>query len=208
MSAAGALAAVSRETMTRLRQLEALVVRWTASVNLVSPADVPHLWARHIVDSAQLFGLAPASAATWVDLGSGGGFPGLVIAAIAAAERPALLVTLVESDQRKCAFLRAAAREIGLRVDVRNKRVEDLGDVTFDVISARALAPLSDLFALSAPLRGPDTVEIYPKGRQAARELAACARDWTFRATHVTSITSPDAIILRVTELRRVEPRR
>lgn len=139
---------VSRETFEELRAYRSLVRRWTPAINLVSKASVDDLWQRHIADSAQVFAATGAeSAQSWVDLGSGGGFPGLVVAVLAKELRPDLRVTLVESDLRKATFLRQAAQALSLSVTVHSVRIESLAPQNADVLSARALAPLSDLLA-------------------------------------------------------------
>jgi 16S rRNA (guanine527-N7)-methyltransferase len=201
-------APVSRETTDRLDALEALVRRWSPRINLVAPGDLARLRARHTLDSAQLFDLAPASASDWLDLGSGGGFPGLVIAAIAADRRPTLHVTLVDSDARKCAFLATAVRDLALRASVENRRVETLPPRRVDVVSARAFAPLARLFPMAAPFLGPGSVALFPKGAGLDAELTEAAAAWHSVAERIPSATDPAAAILRVTELRRVDPDR
>jgi 16S rRNA (guanine527-N7)-methyltransferase len=193
---------VSRETSARLAALAALVRKWSPAINLVSARDLGQLEARHVADSAQLFDLAPGAARRWIDLGSGGGFPGLVIAALAAARRPGLRVTLVESDARKCAFLATAAAALELDVAIENRRIEAGPPAAFDVVSARALAPLPALFGLAAPYFGPGTVGLFPKGVGHDAELTAARADWQYAVERIPSATAPSAAILRVTELR------
>ena len=189
---------VSRETLERLSIYASLLSRWTRRINLIAPATVPELWHRHIADSAQLHALAPPSARAWLDVGSGGGLPGLVIAAL----RPERSVCLVESDQRKAAFLRTAAAEMGLCVDVLARRIEDLPPGDIAVVSARALAPLPRLFALLAPQAGAETVLLLPKGRGVDSELTAAAAAWHSDIEQFTSRTEPGARILRIRNLR------
>ena len=195
------LPALPREALERLEALEALVRRWTGRINLVAPSTLPDLWTRHIVDSAQLWPLAPADAATWADLGSGAGFPGLVIAAIAVnAGTPQ--VTLVESDGRKCAFLRTAARELGLRVTVLDQRVEAAEPLAAAVVSARALAPLPALLPLVARHLALGGTALLPKGKDFAAELeAARAAGWRFTAEAIPSTTAPAACVLRLRDI-------
>jgi len=195
---------VSRETLGRLETFADLLTRWTRRINLVSPGSLPELWHRHIADSAQLAGLAPPEAAIWLDLGSGGGLPGLVVAAL----RPGTAVTLVESDQRKAAFLRSAAFEMGLSVSVLARRIEDLPAGAPDVLSARALAPLPRLLSLAARCAGPETVLLLPKGGRAESELTAASADWHTEAEVIPSRTDRDGVILRIRNLRprHVEP--
>ncbi|WP_210528468.1 16S rRNA (guanine(527)-N(7))-methyltransferase RsmG [Rubellimicrobium arenae] len=185
----------------RLEVFESLVRRWTEKINLISPATVPDLWTRHILDSAQLWPLAPVGAQAWADLGSGGGFPGIVIAVIA-AEAGAPKVTLIESDQRKCAFLRTAARELGLAVTLLDQRAESATPQGAQVVSARALAPLASLLPLIARHLAAGGTALLPKGRDHAAEIEAARKDgWTFDADILPSLTDPAARILRITNL-------
>jgi 16S rRNA (guanine527-N7)-methyltransferase len=174
---------VSRETLARLEIYAALLRRWQGAINLVARATLPDLWRRHMLDSAQLCALAPEGARVWLDLGSGAGFPGLVVAALW-ADRPDFAVHLVESDRRKCAFLRSAAAEMGLPAIVHACRIEaaPVPAPPADVISARALAPLDRLLGYAARFAGADTRLLLPKGRDVHQELQAAARHWRFRA--------------------------
>jgi 16S rRNA (guanine527-N7)-methyltransferase len=194
---------VSRETLASLRAFEAEVLRWNQAVNLVSRGDVEHLWGRHIVDSAQVFQACPPDARSWLDLGSGGGFPGLVVAILAREAQPDLRVTLVESDQRKAAFLRQTAQKLGLDVDVQPKRIESLPPQAADVVSARALAPLVDLLTLSAPHMKPGAVAVFPKGARHAEEVAEARRLWSFDLETVPSASQADAALLIIRKLSR-----
>jgi 16S rRNA (guanine527-N7)-methyltransferase len=162
---------VSRETKEKLSLLESELRRWQAIKNLVGPGTLDHIWDRHIVDSLQLLDLAP-DAKTWVDLGAGAGFPGLVLA-IAGYER-GLQVELVESNSRKCAFLRHIARLTGVQAKVHEARLETVipGFVgKADVVSARALASLAKLLEWTEPLLKTGTTGLFPKGRDAESEL-------------------------------------
>lgn len=195
---------VSRETCERMEIHVDLLSRWNARINLVAAATLGAVWSRHIADSAQLFPLAPERARTWIDLGSGAGFPGLPIAAIAAEKRPSLRVTLVERNARKAAFLSAAAREMGLDVVVAAQRIETLPPAAHDVVSARALAPLPRLCALAYRFYAPGTVLLFPKGARLDSELTAATEDWHIRAERIGSLTDRRATILKILEL---EPR-
>jgi 16S rRNA (guanine527-N7)-methyltransferase len=196
---------VSRETIDRLRHLADLLVRWNARINLVAPSSLDDLWRRHIADSAQLWSLRPPSARSWVDLGSGAGFPGLVIAAIARDAAPSLAVELVESDSRKCAFLREASRVMDTPCTVRCARIEDVPAGTRDVISARALAPLARLLPMAARFIGPDSVCLFPKGRHVEAELTEVRRSWHTRTVVVPSATDPGGAILAISEICRAD---
>jgi 16S rRNA (guanine527-N7)-methyltransferase len=192
---------VSRETQEKLELLERELRRWQAIKNLVGPATLDHIWDRHIVDSLQLLELAP-EAKTWVDLGSGAGFPGLVLA-IAGQER-GLKVHLVESNSRKCAFLRQIARLTGASATVHEARLETVipGFVgKADVVSARALASLTQLLEWTEPMLKTGTIGLFPKGRDVESELTEARKRWTFEADILPSRTDSEARILRITSI-------
>ncbi|MEO0622074.1 MAG: 16S rRNA (guanine(527)-N(7))-methyltransferase RsmG [Pseudomonadota bacterium] len=193
---------VSRETCERLETFAALLTRWTKRINLIAPKTLDTLWSRHIADSAQLWTLRPDACDTWLDLGSGGGLPGLVIAAIA-AEETRIQITLVESDGRKSAFLATAAREMNLSPTIVTERIESLRLPKSSVISARALAPLPKLLELAAPHAAPETVFLFPKGRNARSELTEAQRHWHIEQTEIASRTEADATILKITRAER-----
>lgn len=196
---------VSRETFAALEQLEHLVRRWTTAVNLVSKATLADLWQRHIVDSAQLFAFCPQDARTWLDIGSGGGFPGLVIAVLAREKQPKLRVALVESDQRKATFLRQAAQSLGLDVAVRSERAEAIEPAHADVLSARALAALADLLPYAAKHLKPTGVALFPKGARFADEIAEARKAWTFDADVHESLSDSAAAILEIRKIHRAK---
>jgi 16S rRNA (guanine527-N7)-methyltransferase len=196
---ARALVPVSRETEERFAIYADLLVRWQKAVNLVAVSTLPHLWVRHIADSAQLLGLVP-QARTFVDLGSGSGCPGLIIA-MQLAGIPGAMVDLIESDQRKCAFLRAVIRETGANARVRMGRIEevlpDLGLVP-EVVTARALAPLGKLLDYADKLLLKGSIGVFPKGREAQSELTAAGSSPRLRFDWVPSRTDPSAKIVLV----------
>ena len=202
---------VSRETLARLETYAGLLERWQKTINLVAPGSMPDLWHRHFADSAQLLALAPGGPLRWLDLGTGGGFPGLVIACML-AERPGSQLTLIESDGRKCAFLREVVRQTGLSafvaVDIITDRVENGANTTrvgtVDVISARALAPLERLLGWCEPFFGSGTCAVLPKGKDVQVELTAARQVWLFESSLVTSLTSADGRILSVRKLARI----
>lgn len=196
---------VSRETYAALEQLEQLVRRWTTAVNLVSKATLADLWQRHIVDSAQLFAFCPTEARSWLDIGSGGGFPGLVVAVLAREKLPALRVALVESDQRKATFLRQAAQTLGLDVAVRSERVETIEPAQADVLSARALAALIELLPYADRHLKPDGVALFPKGVRFAEEIAEARKAWGFDAVIHTSQSDAAAAILEIRKIHRAK---
>ncbi|MGQ0609601.1 MAG: 16S rRNA (guanine(527)-N(7))-methyltransferase RsmG [Paracoccaceae bacterium] len=189
---------VSRETVERLVNLEALVLKWTPTVNLVSRASMAEIWTRHILDSAQIGRLAGAEGNDWVDLGSGGGFPALVVAAMAKEQWPNRRFTLVESDARKAAFLMQAIRSLDLPATVRVARIEGLAPLGADILTARALAPLPDLLAhanrhLARPGRA-----FFPKGTAHQEEIVSARARWQFDLTLHKSLTDDGAAILEV----------
>ncbi len=211
MSASGSLPAhVSRETLERLNLIAAQVRKWQPRINLVAPSTVETLWERHIEDSMQLLPLAPSEFTTWLDLGSGGGFPALVIAALCADDADRRFV-LVESNGKKCSFLRETARLAGLRVEVKPMRIEDFAAAnrtSFDVVSARALAPLPLLLDLAASFLGAGAIGLFPKGQDVDAELAAARNTWNLDVDLIQSQTDADAGILRIRSAERVSEAR
>lgn len=195
---------VSRETVTRLEAFAALVEKWTPRINLIAKASQKEIWQRHIIDSAQLFALAPPDFTHWTDLGSGGGFPGIVVAALAQENHPNAAFTLIESDQRKATFLRTAIRELGLPGTVLSDRIEAAAPQYADVVSARALAPLPDLLPLIRRHMNEDGRALIHKGRQAASEIAKAEAAWSFTLEDHPSITDPNA---RLLDIQRIRPR-
>ena len=195
---------VSRETLDRLGRLQDLTLKWTQKINLVAPSSTEAFWDRHIKDCAQLWQVKPDAARIWIDLGSGGGFPGLVMACLAAQYNPDLQLTLVESDQRKCVFLRQAARDLDVRITVLTSRIEEANLPSADVVSARALAAVKDILALSTSFTKPSTRFILPKGKTVDEELEAARETWSFNVVTYESVTDSDGRILSVSN---VEPR-
>lgn len=194
---------VSRETFEALQAFDELVRRWNPAINLVSKTTLSDLWVRHIADSAQVFALCPESAGKWVDLGSGGGFPGLVVAILAKEKRPQLRVVLVESDLRKATFLRQAVQTLGLSAEVISHRIEALPALKAEVLSARALASLADLLGYANTHLQPDGVAIFPKGARFKEELAEARKSWNFDLEQNPSLSDPEAAILVIRNLHR-----
>ena len=217
---------VSRETVARLETYEALLRQWQKAVNLVAARTLEAVWQRHFADSAQLVELAPPGARSWLDLGSGAGFPGLVVAILLAEPHRSGLpmappcpgeptvsapqpgsgrVTLIESDSRKVAFLGTVARQTGIAVDILSTRIETCTTQSRvappDVVTARALAPLDKLLSLAAPFLSPRTVGLFLKGREAAKEVEAARKAWTFNSALIPSSTEAEAHIVRVSTL-------
>ncbi len=195
---------VSRETMRRLESFAALLEKWTTAINLISRDSLRDLWRRHFLDSAQLFGVARITSGHWVDLGSGGGFPGMVCAIMAQESAPALRFTLVESDSRKATFLRTVQRETGVKVDVVNDRIENVPPLGADILSARALAPLKILLAYADRHLTADGKAIFLKGQSFQAELEEALESWTFRREEYPSRTDGAGIVLSLGDIRRV----
>lgn len=195
---------VSRETAETLRSFEAIVRRWSRAINLVSHSGLPDLWQRHIVDSAQLFHFCQSGSRSWVDIGSGAGFPGLVIAILALEKRPSLKVTLIESDQRKAVFLREAARELSLSCDVIAQRAEAVPSLGADILSARAFSALSALLPIAESHLLPNGAAIFPKGKSWRDEVADARKGWSFRLDAVKSVSDNEAAVLVLKEITRV----
>ncbi len=193
---------VSRETMADLEAYAALVTKWTPAINLIARSSVADLWDRHITDSAQLYRHVPQSYQKWTDIGSGGGFPGIVMAIIAKTTQPDAQFVLIESDQRKATFLRTVTRELSLSVEVIADRIENVPPQTADVVSARALTALSGLIPLTKRHLSPNGVALLHKGRQSQQEVAEAQKNWSFDLEDYPSFTDPEA---RIIALRRIE---
>ena len=188
------LSDVSRETREKLERYVATLRSWAPRINLVAKSTLNDVWERHIADSLQLRDLAPSGPLNWLDFGSGAGLPGLVLA----AADPGLRMTLVESDVRKCAFLRAAAIEMGVSVDIQNTRIERLGPHKADVISARAVASLEKLLDYAEPHSTADTICLFPKGESVDLELTAAQKVWKVEVERIRSRTDESGSILRI----------
>lgn len=195
---------VSRETMDRFQRYEVLLTKWNAKINLISRATLLELWNRHFADSAQLAELAPKTTRVWLDFGSGAGFPGMVCAILAKDRGEALKMVLVESDQRKAAFLMTVARELDLDVEVICERVENVTCIQPDVISARAVASLSDLLTYSDRHRQDSTILLFPKGNSYESELTAAEKNWHIDVEVIKSITDSGSVILIIKDIDRV----
>jgi 16S rRNA (guanine527-N7)-methyltransferase len=194
---------VSRETLRALEAYRTLLEHWNRRINLVSRASLPGFWHRHAADSAQLWDHRPPGARRWLDLGSGAGFPGLVIAMLASERQPELQVVLVESDHRKAAFLGAVAAELALAVTIRAERIEALPPQAADVVSARALAPLPRLLDHLDRHRAPGGIGLFLKGEAVHKEIASAAARWRFEHRIHPSRTDPHAAIFEIGALTR-----
>jgi 16S rRNA (guanine527-N7)-methyltransferase len=198
------LTPVSRETEARLDRYLDLLRQWQTKTNLVAPSTLPHLWTRHVADSLQLLRLAPI-AKVWVDLGSGGGFPGVVLAC-ALAETAGAKVHLVERNSKKAAFLREALRITSAPGIVHATGIEDIVDRIegpIDCVTARALAPLHQLIGLAQPLMRKGAKGLFLKGQDVERELTEATKYWNIKPLLHSSLTGGHSWIV---ELGQVEP--
>ena len=193
---------VSRETYERLDAFASLLVKWTPRINLISKFSLPELWTRHIADSIQVFRAAP-SVAHWADLGSGGGFPGVIAAILSREVSPETRFTLIESDQRKAVFLRTAARECDLKLEVLSERIESALPQNAGLVSARALADLTTLIGYAHRHAASNGVMIFPKGKTWGKELQDARATWHFDCDAVKSETEPEAVLLVIKGVSR-----
>jgi 16S rRNA (guanine527-N7)-methyltransferase len=189
---------VSRETLSRLEAYAALLVRWSARINLIGRYTIADLWRRHILDSAQLQSFIPVGASSLIDLGSGAGLPGLVLGILGVPG-----VELVEADSRKCAFLREAARIAEVPVAIRGCRIQAVPPHPVDVVTARALAPLDRLLGLAEPFLAPGTECLLLKGERVEDELTLARRHWTMTASLHQSRSDPRGVVLRLQQVAR-----
>jgi 16S rRNA (guanine527-N7)-methyltransferase len=193
------LAGVSRETARRLAAYLELLRRWQPRINLVSQSSLADPWRRHFLDSAQLFPLIVPSTARLYDIGSGAGFPGLVLAIMGLGD-----VHLIESDQRKAEFLREASRITGAQVKIHPLRAEKLSPKNGDFVTARGCAALPELLELAKPLLKSSGICIFLKGRGVEGELTAARKIWSMKISRLSSKSDPEGTILRLEELHRV----
>lgn len=193
---------VSRETQERLQTYYKLVCKWNTAINLVSAASLQDGWHRHILDSAQLLAISGCDRGLWLDVGSGAGFPGLVVSIMAGEALPFLHVTLVESDRRKAIFLSEAIRQLGLNADVYAGRLESIKDANATVVSARAFAPLDKLLAVAARHISEDGVSLFMKGQTYQTEMKVAADNWRYDCDVIPSKTDANSVILKVKKVR------
>jgi 16S rRNA (guanine527-N7)-methyltransferase len=194
-----AVSGVSRETLSRLKAYVGLLAEWNARQNLVSDSSLSDVWKRHIWDSAQLASLIPPDAKSLIDLGSGAGFPALVLA-VMFREKPDFRVVVTESIAKKCRFLEAAAERMELKVEVRNGRIEDYPREAFDTVTARACAPLEKLLGYAQHFRGKRTICLFLKGQSVEAELTQAHKSWNIDAIRHVSRSDPSGVILEVRE--------
>ena len=182
---------VSRETLDRFLLYAEILAKWQAKINLISESSMVNVWSRHFLDSAQLYDLVPRGAKTLLDIGSGAGFPGMVLAVMGVKN-----ITLVEADSRKCLFLSEVLRETGKHANIVNCRIEKFDGGYFDIITARALAPMDKLLSYINPHFGPSTKGLFLKGEQVDRELTKAKKQWKLEYKTVPSITNDRGSII------------
>lgn len=192
---------VSRETEDKLKLFLELLKKWTPKINLVAPSSVGNAWNRHFLDSAQTFRHRSSDAGSWVDIGSGGGFPGLVCAVLAEKNCPDLRFTMIESDARKGAFLRTVNRELDLKATVLVKRIEEVEPQHANVLSARALASVTDLLPMAKLHLKPSGRALFLKGEKWEKEVAEAKKSWNFSMSSHKSRTNDLAAILEIGDI-------
>lgn len=195
------LSGVSRETLSRLKTYASMLEDWSARHNLVSHASLADVWQRHFWDSAQIVGLIPESAKSLVDLGSGAGFPGLILAELLRDRAPRIV--LYEATNKKCQFLNAMAERLELKVEIRCTRIEDAKRESFDVVTARALAPLDDLLSYAVRFFGNGTFGLFFKGQNIDAELTEAHKSWKMSVNKHPSRSDARGSIIEVRELQR-----
>ena len=189
---------VSRETIDRLEDYLRILEKWNRSINLVATSTLADAWARHVLDSAQIFPHLPEECGNCVDFGSGAGFPGLVLAMLAVEKRPDMSVTLIESDRRKATFLREVIRATGASAAVTTQRVE-AWEGTADVVTARGFAPLVDILALAKPVLSARGVLLLNKGARYESELTDASKHWHMDVERIESRIDPASMLLKIT---------
>ena len=195
---------VSRETFLRLKEYEKLLFKWNAKINLVSRSTLDNFWNRHVLDSAQFLSSVGEKAGKWVDLGSGGGLPGLVVAILSDEIEPVNKLFLVEADVRKAVFLKTVCRELGLKVEVSNNRIDELPPMSTDIVSARALAPLKTLCLYAKNHLEKDGVAVFAKGENWKAELVEAQKKWIFSYEAVKSTLHEGSVVLVLRGIKSV----
>ena len=197
---------VSRETFERLKAYEASLYEWQKKFNLVSNASLATAWERHFLDSVQLFKLIPETARTLIDFGSGAGFPGMVLAILAAEKTPYLNFRLVESITKKTLYLNEVKKITGLNnVEIINNRIENIKSVPVDVITSRAMCSLTELMQYAVRFVGPQTICIFPKGKKYPEEITAARKMWSFACQVVPSEVSDEGAVLVITKIKKLK---
>ena len=196
--------AVSRETFLKLKEYDKLLNKWNSKINLVSKSTLRDFWNRHILDSVQVFCSIGEKTGKWADFGSGGGFPGLVLAILSDEFGVSNSLCLIEADVRKSVFLRTVCRELGLVVDVFNNRIEEISPMSVDVVSARALAPLKTLCFYAESHLNENGIAVFAKGENWESELLEAQKNWIFDYDVVTSKLHQGSVILVLRGIKSV----
>jgi len=191
---------VPRETKNKLEQYVELLFECNRSINLVSESSLPHIWTRHIMDSAQLLPLLPKHASSLADLGSGAGFPGMVLAILGVQG-----VHLIESIGKKAEFLRNAAEKLKVEVMIHRERIEKIRGLKTDIVTARALKPLPQLLTLAEPFMNSYSICLFLKGRSVEEELTEARKYWTFSCDRIPSLSDSSGAILKISHLKRLK---
>jgi len=194
---------VSRETFSKLEQYCQSLIDWQQKFNLVSSSSLQDVWNRHFLDSAQLFEYIPQKALTLLDIGSGAGFPAMVLAIIGAEKTPYLKITMAESITKKTLYLNYVKDMVKVDAEIINKRVEDIKDRKFDVITARAVTSLTDLLEYAYPILNDGGICIFPKGKKYNEELKEAEKKWLFNVKIADSKTSDEGKILIIERIKR-----
>lgn len=192
---------VSRETILRLKTYQSLLETWQKKINLISSGSLPHIWERHFKDSLQVLEYLPHEKTSLIDLGSGAGFPGMVLG-IACPDT--LEVTLIESDRKKCIFLEIVSRETKTKLRILNSRIENKQDIQGDIITARGLAPLSLLFEYAFPLMKETSFCLFQKGKNVETEIEMAKKNWNFSLEIFPSLIDSTGSILKIEHLKRI----
>lgn len=192
---------VSHETFEKLELYHHSLVEWQSRMNLVSNSSLEDAWERHFADSAQLYKFIPDEAKTLVDIGSGAGFPAMVLAVMAENRTPSLKITMVESIAKKTLYLKHVKEITAVDVNILNRRIENLREKTFDVITARAVIALKDLLVYAHPLFRKNTLCIFPKGKNFQAEIDEAKKAWFFTYEAIPSQTSTESVILLIRNL-------
>ena len=190
---------VSHETAVKLDRYAELLIEWNQKFNLVAKSTIPHIWTRHFLDSAQLANFIPKKSTTLIDLGSGAGFPGLVLSIMDVLPN----IHLVESTGKKAIFLQTIIDELGLKTNVHHCRIEEIKGINTDIITARAVASLSELFKLSMPLIKRETLCLFMKGQNTDSELTESKKYWKFDCEKAASISDDSGSVLIINNLKR-----
>ena len=196
---------VSRETIESLQTYENLLKKWNPRINLVSRHTLDHIWERHFLDSAELLKHIPDTARKCVDFGSGGGFPGMILAILAKEKRTQLEFTCIEADIRKCAFLQAVARETKTELKIISRRIEQAPEQSCDVVSARALSSLTTLLRYSTHHLKQKGVCLFQKGKSWKEEVETARGSWQFDVESHPSATDEDAALLKISNVSLIQ---